>query len=150
MPRLTRQERLERLRRGLAERRDELRMRLLRGLEPADEAGHGDVADAATYNTASDLDTRMAALESDELHEIEMALSKFRDGRYGVCELSGKSIPIERLEALPFTRFSVEAQRLQEQLGHRPGREAIDWETAIVQESRMTDREVSIRDLREE
>jgi len=32
------------------------------------------------------------------------------DGNYGVCEITGKQISAERLEAVPFTRYSLEGQ----------------------------------------
>ncbi|MGI8966348.1 MAG: TraR/DksA family transcriptional regulator, partial [Limisphaerales bacterium] len=36
---------------------------------------------------------------------------------YGVCELTGKSIPKVRLDAIPWTRFTVEAQAQLEREG---------------------------------
>ena len=36
---------------------------------------------------------------------------------YGVCELTGKNIPKARLEAIPWTRFTVEAQGQLEREG---------------------------------
>ncbi|MBL4883984.1 MAG: TraR/DksA C4-type zinc finger protein [Planctomycetaceae bacterium] len=71
----------------------------------------GDAADVAQYNESSDLNTHLIAMKADELSEIEHALVKFQENEYGVCELTNKSIPIARLEAMPLTRFSVQAQR---------------------------------------
>jgi hypothetical protein len=36
---------------------------------------------------------------------------------YGVCELTGKAIPKSRLEAIPWTRFTVQAQAQLEREG---------------------------------
>jgi DnaK suppressor protein len=41
----------------------------------------------------------------EEITEIELALTKMSSGRYGICELCGKSIPIKRLKVLPATRL---------------------------------------------
>ena len=41
----------------------------------------------------------------EEIGEIELALTKMSSGRYGICELCGKSIPIKRLKVLPATRL---------------------------------------------
>lgn len=113
---MTRTERLEKLRVSLLSRRDELRHRADGSFKNDGDTNpaFGDAADVAQYNVASDLDSHLISMEADELSEIELALKKFQDGRYGVCEFTGRPIPIARLEALPFTRFSVEAQRESE------------------------------------
>jgi DnaK suppressor protein len=41
----------------------------------------------------------------EEITEIELALTKMSSGRYGICELCDKSIPIKRLKVLPATRL---------------------------------------------
>lgn len=113
---MTRPERLEKLRKTLLSRRDELRNRVGNSFPNKldDNPAIGDAADIAQYNVSSDLDSHLFSMEADELSEIELALKKFQEGRYGVCEYTGRPIPIARLEALPLTRFSVEAQRESE------------------------------------
>ncbi len=114
---MTRAERLERLKLNLMARRDELRNRA-GGRSQATRttsSAVGDAADIAQYNESSDLNTHLIAMKADELSEIEHALAKFMDNQYGICEITGKSIPIARLEAMPLTRFSVDAQREMEE-----------------------------------
>jgi len=41
----------------------------------------------------------------EEIEEIDLALDKMNSGRYGICELCGKSIPFNRLKALPAARL---------------------------------------------
>jgi len=41
----------------------------------------------------------------EEIGEIELALTKMSSGKYGICEICGKSIPIKRLKVLPATRL---------------------------------------------
>ena len=50
------------------------------------------------------------AFESRELVQIERAIEMIRIGRYGDCELCQKKIPINRLNALPFTPLCVKCQ----------------------------------------
>jgi DnaK suppressor protein len=51
----------------------------------------------------------------EEIAEIELALTKMSAGRYGKCELCGKSIPIKRLKVLPSTRLCLNcAQKYEE------------------------------------
>jgi RNA polymerase-binding transcription factor DksA len=42
---------------------------------------------------------------------VEWALEKIDNGTYGICEVCGRSIPIARLDALPYTTFCVDDAR---------------------------------------
>src|SRR4030095_13689453 len=53
----------------------------------------------------------------DAIYEIEEALKRIERETYGVCELTGKNIPKARLNAIPWTRFTVEAQAQLEKDG---------------------------------
>jgi hypothetical protein len=55
--------------------------------------------------------------DQDAVYEIEEALKRIEKKTYGVCELTGKTIPKARLEAIPWTRFTVEAQAQLEREG---------------------------------
>lgn len=145
---MSREQRLTRLQKKLMERRRELLTKIRGDLDPSNNPDRdGDEGDIATYDVASELNTQIAAIESEELQEIDVALKKFEVGRYGICEMSGKLIPIARLEALPFTRFSVECQRIQEESGRPSSDFTADWETAVAQENRFQDREVNWREI---
>ena len=55
--------------------------------------------------------------DQDAVYEIEEALKRIERKTYGVCELTGKPIPRARLEAIPWTRFTVQAQAQLEREG---------------------------------
>lgn len=80
------------------------------------------VADSATDEFDHEL--ALAALSNlqDALFEIDQALSRIQKGSYGVCEESGKPIAAARLRAIPWTRYSreAEAQLERDQLVPRP------------------------------
>lgn len=42
--------------------------------------------------------------------EINNALERIENGTYGICKVTGKPISKERLEAVPHTRYSIEAK----------------------------------------
>jgi len=42
-----------------------------------------------------------------QLEEVDLALNKIKDGRYGICEICQKPIEKERLEANPSARNSI-------------------------------------------
>ena len=48
----------------------------------------------------------------DRLAEIDHALERISEGTYGLSEVSGKPIPVERLEAIPTATTLVEEQPL--------------------------------------
>jgi RNA polymerase-binding transcription factor DksA len=74
----------------------------LRGLHDGDTHDTGDLA-----SEIKDRDELITALdtESVELSEIEAALERIRDGTYGICEVTSKPIPKQRLRVIPWTRY---------------------------------------------
>jgi len=69
------------------------------------------LGDAATDTFDRDLTLSLVSFEQEKLYEIEAALRRIDDGRYGVCELTGQRIPRKRLAAIPWARFSAPAER---------------------------------------
>ena len=67
-------------------------------------------ADAGSDAYDRDFALSLLSQEQNSLYEIDEALKRIDDGTYGTCEISGKPIPHARLEALPFTRYTVECQ----------------------------------------
>jgi DnaK suppressor protein len=63
--------------------------------------------DQANRATEEAFNMRLLDKEVKLLREIEDALGKFEDGSYGTCEGTGEQIERRRLEARPWTRYSV-------------------------------------------
>jgi DnaK suppressor protein len=102
----------------------DLRERLLRQMsglakESAEEMpGYSlHMADSGTDNFDRDFALSLLSSDQDALWEIEEALKRIEKKTYGVCELTGKSIPKARLQVIPWTRFTVEAQAQLEKEG---------------------------------
>lgn len=102
----------------------ELRERLLNQMsglakESAEElAGYSlHMADSGTDNFDRDFALSLLSSDQDAIYEIEEALKRIERNTYGICELTGKTIPKARLEAIPWTRFTVEAQAQLERDG---------------------------------
>ncbi len=68
------------------------------------------MADAATDSYDRDWALAMASSTQSALYEIDEALNRINNGTYGICEISGQPIESERLQAIPWTRFSAAAQ----------------------------------------
>ena len=75
------------------------------------------MADSGTDNFDRDFALSLLSSDQDAVYEIEEALKRIEKKTYGVCELTGKVIPKARLEAIPWTRFTVEAQAQLEREG---------------------------------
>ena len=104
----------------LLELREQL-MRQVDGLakESAEEiAGYSlHMADSGTDNFDRDFALSLLSSDQDAIYEIEEALKRIERNTYGVCELTGKTIPKARLEAIPWARFTVQAQAQLEREG---------------------------------
>ena len=70
-----------------------------------------------------ELEKTVSLLEQveDELQEVEAAFRRVEDGSYGICQICGRPIGDERLEALPATRFCIEDQAKAERDAGYPG-----------------------------
>jgi DnaK suppressor protein len=102
----------------------ELREQLLKQMsglakESAQEmAGYSlHMADSGTDNFDRDFALSLLSSDQDAIYEIEEALKRIEKNTYGVCELTNKPIPKARLEAIPWTRFTVQAQAQLERDG---------------------------------
>ena len=69
------------------------------------------MADAGTDTFDRDFALSMVANEQEALSEIEAAIQRIKAGSYGICEVTAKPIAKDRLLAVPFTRYSAEAQK---------------------------------------
>jgi RNA polymerase-binding protein DksA len=80
----------------------------------------GEISDGATDNHLADTATATFDRELDEgleegaqqtLLDIDAALKRIDDGTYGMCEVCGKPIGAERLDAIPWARLCIDDQR---------------------------------------
>lgn len=75
------------------------------------------MADAGTDNFDRDFALSLLSSDQDAMFEIEEAIKRIEKDTYGTCEITGKPIPKARLDAIPWARFTVEAQAQLEKEG---------------------------------
>lgn len=130
---MARKDAILKLRQVLLKRRDALRQALagdLSLLKELREAQGGDVVDFALDSAQDEISSQLAEVESRELAQIEAALERMREGRYGVCDGCDKPIPLARLQALPYAISCIDCQRkLEESGGARGG--VPQWDALI-------------------
>jgi len=86
-------------------------------------------ADAAQETINREVETSVVESLTDELSEVERAMTKVDDGTYGLDESTGEPIPDERLEIRPMARFTVENEAQEEKLAQ--ANRGLDDETRI-------------------
>jgi DnaK suppressor protein len=131
----------------LIKRRDALRKALAGDLSLLKELraqSSGDLVDAASDSVQDEISSQLAEVESRELARIENALERMRQGQYGVCEGCQCSIPIARLNALPYATLCIKCQREAEREGSA-GSSDVDWSRLL--DSGGGDADLSINDL---
>ena len=72
------------------------------------------LADLGTDSHEQDISLGLMENETDELHEIQEAFERIKDGSFGLCETCRKKIPKERLKAIPYTRLCVNCMKKEE------------------------------------
>lgn len=68
-------------------------------------------AEAGSMKFEYEKELSMQQNSIDLLRKVEHALDRIEAGTYGDCESCGQSIPVARLEALPYATLCVECAR---------------------------------------
>jgi len=95
---------LDRYKRALLEKREELAVGNAGSLVPAAGGWEGDPVDQANADAEADLQIRLHQSNGRLLRAVDGALSRIKHGTFGVCESCQKPILRARLEAVPWTR----------------------------------------------
>ncbi len=78
-----------------------------------EESGVGDAGDESTRIYDREDETDANTLDVETLEQVVRALERIDAGTYGVSEVSGKPIPIERLKAIPYAATLVGEEPLE-------------------------------------
>ena len=135
------------MRQVLIKQRDALRKALagdLSLLKDLKAQTSGDVVDWALDSVQDEISSQLAEVESRELARIEYALERMRDGQFGICEGCGCSIPMARLNALPYACYCIKCQREAERQGAASPAD-VDWSRLL--DTSGGDTELSINDI---
>jgi DnaK suppressor protein len=115
---------IEHYRQILIERRDELARGTARAESDVGDQGelaHLDYGDKATADTTKDDLLQEAGRDSEQLQQIEEALARIAEGKYGICIECGKEIPQARLDAVPWATLCVRDQEIADQKRREAG-----------------------------
>ena len=105
---------VERMRQKLVNMKEDRLKNLMAENEDLQELGNSDDSKDLVDIASSDIDKKtldaLGAQDMKRLRLIEAALARVENGRYGICMKSGKMIPKERLEAIPYALYRIEYQ----------------------------------------
>lgn len=145
---MTRKDAIMSMRQILIKRRDALRKALAGDLGQLKSLGpktSGDMVDAALDSSHDEISSQLAEVESRELAQIENALERMRAGQFGLCEACATSIPMARLNALPYATLCIKCQREAEREGGIGGND-VDW-GRLLDSSSTSDADLTISDI---
>ncbi len=86
----------------------------LREGKRASDEGSEDIVDRANSAYNREFMFSLSGTERDTLFQIEEAIAKVADGRYGTCSNCDDPIPEARLKAVLWARYCVDCQELEE------------------------------------
>jgi DnaK suppressor protein len=157
---MARRDALLRLHQTLLARREHLRKKLAGELADLRDfkstATTGDSVDVAFETGSDEMTSQLAELDARELHQIERALDRLKQGTYGICEGEdedgnpcGEKIPVARLNALPYTTLCIRCQREMEKYpGGYQRRGSDNWEKVFEAEKPLEEqREINLSEL---
>jgi len=117
--RLMDKKQLGRYRKKLVEKRkdimDEFRKNVNYRMESAADDGTQDIADKATMAYNKEFLFSLTDSERDMLQLIDEALIKIDSKEFGSCSSCQNDIKVTRLDAVPWARYCINCQELQEQ-----------------------------------
>jgi RNA polymerase-binding protein DksA len=98
--------------------RDEIISNLIAGNQDFKQIVEGPDAKDLADIAADDIDRKMietiGTKELNRLKLIESALTRIKQGKYGLCMKCGKKIPHSRLEAIPYALLCIECKSEEE------------------------------------
>ena len=105
----------------LLEKREEARQKLEEirsaqsNLDEADDADYSSLTHHMGDVGSEEQESEMNYLQIERLLEfinhLDDALKRIENKTYGICQATGKPIARERLEAVPHTRYSIDAKK---------------------------------------
>jgi len=73
-----------------------------------------DEGDHAAMSLETAVDNAILGQQSQELGEIELALDRIKEKTYGICDMCGDEINIERLKVKIFARYCITCREVVE------------------------------------
>jgi len=86
-------------------------------LDQLQEMELNDEGDFAAANNDHIVENAIGNQQDLELHEIEAALARIKDGVYGICDMCEEPIGIHRLKVKPHAKYCIDCREIVEKNG---------------------------------
>lgn len=83
-------------------------------MEGLNDSEANDEIDHASISTDRMIDQAVTAQQAKELGEIEFAMSKIKNGSYGVCDMCEEDISFQRLKVKPHAKYCIVCREIIE------------------------------------
>jgi len=75
-----------------------------------------DPVDQAALESTRSVTLHIRARESRLIGKINESLARIKEGTFGICEMCGEEISLQRLKARPVTNFCIDCKTIMETL----------------------------------
>ncbi|MGC8868629.1 MAG: TraR/DksA family transcriptional regulator [Sulfurihydrogenibium sp.] len=118
-------DKLEKYRRLLLKKKKQILERYLKkeqtqAVLSEESAQPRDLEDYALIDFTEEILGQLSDIEIEILRAIDDALERIKNGTYGVCEVCGKEIEEERLQAVPWTTLCIQHAKEREMTEETP------------------------------
>ncbi|MGC9006454.1 MAG: TraR/DksA family transcriptional regulator [Sulfurihydrogenibium sp.] len=118
-------DKLEKYRRLLLKKKKQILERYLKkeqtqAVLSEESAQPRDLEDYALIDFTEEILGQLSDIEIEILKAIDDALERIKNGTYGVCEVCGKEIEEERLQAVPWTTLCIQHAKEREMIEETP------------------------------
>ena len=72
------------------------------------------LGDTASLSYGREFSMGLAERQQKYLEQVDEALERIENRTYGICQVTGELIPIERLEVVPVAKYSVKGKEILE------------------------------------
>jgi RNA polymerase-binding protein DksA len=93
--------------RDMLEELDDRLAKITEDVKHTDEPVEKDSSEQATQNENNEVQDFLGNSARTEIAKIKNALSRIDSGEYGVCQVCGEPINIERLKVIPYSNMCV-------------------------------------------
>jgi len=127
---ITSDSRIESLRAMLEAKRSEVLQEIKRAREDSvksDRVSFPEVGDLVSASVEKERAFEYGEIGVNALREIDTALTKLKQGTYGICEVCGKPIGVKRLQVMPSARLCIKCKSKEEASGKiKPAPQSVD------------------------
>jgi len=93
---------------------DDVLSQTIHSMHEEEQTSFPDPTDQASMETDRNFDLRIRDRERKLIKKVNQALTRVKEGSFGICESCGGNISVKRLQARPVTTLCIDCKTSQE------------------------------------